>query len=150
MRVIVQRSKNASCTIDNEVVSKINHGYVLLVGFTHSDDLEICKKMAKKIVNLRIFEDENGKMNKAIKDIGGQILSISQFTLYANPYGGNRPGFTDAMEFNKASQLYIDFCNIFKDEYGIETGVGKFGADMQIALVNDGPVTISLDSVNFK
>ena|SRR5690554_627904 len=144
MRVVIQRVKNASCLVDGQLVSKINHGYLLLVGFTHDDTLENIKKMAKKIINLRIFEDENQKMNLNILKVNGKILSISQFTLYANTKDGNRPSFIESMNPEDANRLY----KIFNDElrtYNIDVFEGVFGASMQIELINDGPVTINLE-----
>ena len=144
MRVVVQRVKRASCTINNEVYSQIEKGYLLLVGFTHSDSMKEVKYLAKKIANLRVFEDENGKMNLSLKTVGGKILSISQFTLYADTKDGNRPAFIKAMNPTEASLLY----DAFNEElrlFDIEVQTGIFGADMKIELVNDGPVTIIYD-----
>ena len=120
MKVIVQRVLRASCLVDNTIVGSIKRGYLLLVGFTNNDNEELLYKMAKKIANLRVFEDENEKMNLALKDIDGSILSISQFTLYANPYNGNRPSFTDALNPNLAKPLYLKFNEILRNEYGIK------------------------------
>ena len=144
MRVIVQRSKNSKVTIDNKVNGSIDHGFVLLVGFTHGDTTDIVDKMINKILNLRIFEDENDKMNLSIKDINGSILSISQFTLYADSKKGNRPSFINAMKPDEASKLY-DYFNQELSKY-IEVNTGIFGADMKVEIYNDGPVTIILDS----
>lgn len=144
MRVILQRSKESKVTIDGKVNGKIDKGYVALVGFTDGDNTEIVDKMIKKIVNLRVFEDENEKMNLSIQDIGGSILSISQFTLYADSKKGNRPSFINAMNPTEASMLY----DIFNQKLGeiIHTETGIFGADMKVEIHNDGPVTIVLDS----
>ncbi len=150
MKVVVQRCLRANCIIDGNVHSSIGRGLMLLVGFTNNDNLEIIKKMSKKIINLRIFEDENNKMNKSIIDIGGEILSISQFTLYANPYNGNRPSFTEALNFSDANNLYKEFNEVLRSENNIKVEEGIFGADMKIDFVNDGPVTIIIDSMNFK
>ena len=144
MKVVIQRCKSAKCEIDGKIVGKINQGYLLLVSFTHTDNIDIVHKMIKKIINLRIFEDENQKMNKNIMQIGGSILSISQFTLYANTNEGNRPSFSNAMKPDLASDLY-DYFNEKLREEGIIVEVGRFGADMQISLINDGPVTIILE-----
>src|SRR5574344_1555422 len=144
MRVVVQRSRESSVTIDNKVNGKIDHGYVILVGFTHEDNESIIDKMVNKIINLRIFEDENGKINLSILDTKGSILSISQFTLYANTKEGRRPSFTNAMEPNKASKLYDYFNSKLSESVHVETGV--FGSDMKVQIYNDGPVTICLDS----
>jgi len=145
MRVLIQRSKNSSVTIDNKVNGSIDFGYVLLVGFTDGDNEQIVDKMINKILNLRIFEDENGKMNKSIIDEGGSILSISQFTLYADTKKGNRPSFVQSLEYNKASNLY-DYFNLKLKERNIKVETGIFGADMKVSILNDGPVTIFLDS----
>ena len=144
MKVVVQRSKNSKVTIDGKVNGSINHGYVLLVGFTDGDTEEIVDKMIKKILNLRIFEDENEKMNLSIQDVNGQILSISQFTLYADSKKGNRPSFINAMNPTDASKLYDIFNEKLSKEIHTETGI--FGADMKVEIYNDGPVTIILDS----
>ena len=144
MKVVVQRCKKAKCTIDNKISGEIEHGYMLLVGFTHTDSIDTIDKMVKKIINLRIFEDENEKMNKNILQVNGSILSISQFTLYANTNEGNRPSFTNAMKPDLASKLYNIFnAKLKENNIAVETGV--FGADMQIDFVNDGPVTIILE-----
>lgn len=144
MRVVVQRVKRASCTIDGSIYSEINEGYLLLVGFTHTDTIKEVKYLAKKIAGLRVFEDENGKMNLSLKAIGGKILSISQFTLYADTKDGNRPAFIKAMNPSEASKLY-DLFNEELKTYDIEVYTGIFGADMKIDLLNDGPVTIIYD-----
>lgn len=145
MRVVLQRVKRANCIVNKEVVSEINKGYLLLVGFTHDDNLDKVNKMAKKIANLRVFEDEQGKMNLSIKNVDGQILAISQFTLYADPTSGNRPSFVDAMKPLPANELYEEFVKVLNDEYQIITKKGVFGADMELNPVCDGPVTISLE-----
>ena len=144
MRVLVQRSKNSKVTIDGKVNGSIEHGYVLLVGFTEGDNETIIDKMINKILNLRIFEDENGKMNLSILDTGGSILSISQFTLYANAKEGRRPSFVEALNPTDASNLYDIFNNKLKNMIHTETGI--FGADMKVEIYNDGPVTIMHDS----
>lgn len=143
MRVIVQRCKNAQCIIENNVYSEIDFGYVLLVGFTKTDNIDNINKMIKKIINLRIFEDENGKMNLNIKQVNGSILSISQFTLYANPNDGNRPSFTDALEGSKSIVLYEKFNELLSHELPVKTGI--FGAEMDINFTNNGPCTILLE-----
>ena len=144
MRVLVQRSKNSKVTIDGKVNGSIEHGYVLLVGFTDGDNETIIDKMINKILNLRIFEDENGKMNLSILDTGGSILSISQFTLYANAKEGRRPSFVEALNPTDASNLYDIFNKKLSSTIHTETGI--FGADMKVEIYNDGPVTIMLDS----
>lgn len=145
MRLIVQNSLEASCKIDGKIVGQISHGFVVLVGFTHDDNEEIVEKMAKKFLSMRVFEDENGKTNLSLKDINGEILSISQFTLYGSLKDGRRPSFTNAMAPDKATKLYDYFNKCLKNEgYKVEKGV--FGADMKISLVNNGPFTTILDS----
>ena len=144
MKVLVQRSKNSKVTINGKVNGQIDHGYVLLVGFTNGDDETIIDKMINKILNLRIFEDENEKMNLSILDTNGSILSISQFTLYANTKEGRRPSFTNALNPKEASVLYDVFNQKLKEKIHTETGI--FGADMKVEIYNDGPVTIMLDS----
>ncbi len=146
MKVLVQRVKSASCTVENKVISKINNGYLLLVGFTQNDTLKEVNYLAKKIANLRIFEDELGKLNKSILDMNYKILSISQFTLYGDASKGNRPSFTKALEPKKALKLYLELTKILNNEYMINTLNGAFGEHMDIELLNDGPVTIILES----
>ena len=143
MKVIVQRVKKASCEVDGQMISNIQNGFMLLVGFTHTDTLESVLQMVKKIVHLRIMDDENGVMNKSILETGGKILSISQFTLYADTKKGNRPSYANAMSGEEAIKLY----NRFNEELNkiIEVKTGVFGANMQISLTNDGPVTIVLE-----
>ena len=146
MRVIVQRSLNSSVSIDNKVVGSIDKGYVLLVGFTHNDDVNAVEYMIKKILNLRIFEDSDGKMNLSIMDVGGSILSISQFTLYGDARKVIRPSFIEAMRPEAASYLYDVFNEKLSQHIHVETGV--FGGDMKVSICNDGPVTILLESGN--
>ncbi len=145
MRLVVQRVKHASCTVNGSVTGAIENGFMVLVGFGNDDTKEIALKMANKLSKLRIFEDENGKMNKGLKDIDGAILSISQFTLYADCSKGNRPSFNLAMNGEDASVLY-DYFNLLLRDLGFNVQTGIFGADMKIDLLNDGPVTIILDS----
>ena len=144
MRVLVQRSKNSSVTVNGNIISSINQGLVLLVGFTYEDSLADIKKLAKRVVNLRIFDDDAGVMNRSILDVGGEILSISQFTLYANTTKGNRPSYIDALNGEEAILLYEKF-NQELNEY-VVTKPGIFGADMKVNILNDGPVTILLES----
>ncbi len=146
MKVLVQRVTNASCTVNSELVSEIKNGYLLFVGLTHTDTLVEITYLAKKIANLRIFEDENGKLNKSIIDMNYDILSISQFTLYGNTSKGNRPSFTSSMEPIAAKNLYLQLTEILNKEYNIRTLNGIFGEHMDISLINDGPVTILLES----
>ena len=149
MRAIVQRSLEASCVVDGNVVGSIDKGFMILVGFTHTDTLEEIKLLSRKIAGLRVFEDECGKLNKGIKDIGGSILAISQFTLYADCKRGNRPSFTEAMYFEKANDMFNIFVNELR-QYDINVETGVFGADMKIKFTNDGPVTIILDNETLK
>ncbi len=146
MKIVLQRVNEASCTVNNKIISRINKGYLLLVGITHTDTIKEVEYLAKKIAKLRIFEDEIGKMNRSILDLNYQILSISQFTLYANANKGNRPSFIDAMNPKTAEELYLKLSEILNEEYKIETFNGVFGEYMDISLVNDGPVTIILES----
>ena len=141
MKVVIQRVRHASCTIDSQITGSIDQGFCVLVGFTQSDTEAVVDKVVKKIV----FSDEEGKMNRSLLDIGGKILSISQFTLYADCKKGNRPGFTRAARPQQAIPLY-EYFNQAIASAGIPVETGVFGADMQIELCNDGPVTIVLDS----
>ena len=145
MRLVVQRVKEASCTVEGNVTGKINDGFMVLVGFGNDDDKAIVEKMANKLAKLRVFEDSNGKMNLGLKDINGDILSISQFTLYADCSKGNRPSFNLALKGEEATKLY-DYFNEVLRQLGFRVETGIFGADMKIKLLNDGPVTIIMDS----
>ena len=145
MRVTIQKVRYANCVVEGQLISEINHGYMLLIGFTHDDNIEKIEKACKKIANLRIFEDEFGKMNLSIKEVNGSILAISQFTLYADSRKGNRPSFVDSMEPTKANELYLKMIDILNNEYQIITKGGKFGAHMVLNPVCDGPVTINLE-----
>ena len=144
MRVIIQRVLKADCIVNKEIVSSIHHGMMILVGFTHTDSEKEIEQMALKIAKLRIFEDSNGKMNLSIQDVGGSILSISQFTLYANSKEGNRPSFIQAMNPKIASELYENN-NQKINSLGIPLVSGIFGADMKLDMICDGPVTIHLE-----
>ena len=144
MRVLVQRSLESSVSVDDKVVGKIDRGLVLLVGFTHDDDSNKIDYLIKRVLNLRIFDDEDGVMNKSILDVGGSILSISQFTLYADTKKGNRPSYINAMEGEKSTLLYDEFNKKLSEHIHVETGI--FGADMKVRITNDGPVTIMLES----
>ncbi len=146
MRVLIQRVKYASVTIDGEVKSSIGHGILALVGFCEGDREEFIAPMAKKMAGLRIFEDADGKMNLSVSDVGGEILAVSQFTLYADCRKGRRPSFTGALSPDRANEFYIEFVNAVADETGVSPKTGEFGADMKVELLNDGPVTIMLDS----
>ncbi len=147
MRIVVQRVKEASCSVDNNITGKIEKGFLIFIGFKNDDTNDDMQKCLRKVVGLRIFEDENGKMNKSLHDVDGKILAISQFTLYADVKHGNRPSFTEAMQFDKASIMYDEFVSMLRKE-GINVEVGIFGADMKISLINDGPVTILIDSTS--
>ena len=145
MRAVLQRVTRASVTVDGEVLGKIGKGFMILLGVENSDTEEITDKMADKICKLRIFEDENGKTNLSLADVGGELLVISQFTLYADCRKGNRPSFVRAGKPEMASPMY-DYIVARCKEQIPDTGCGIFGADMKISLLNDGPFTIVLDS----
>ena len=145
MRIVVQRSKKASVTVNEKVIGEIEKGLVLLVGVTHDDTIDDANYLADKIVNLRIFEDENGKMNLSLLDVGGSILSISQFTLYGDCRKGRRPNFMAAAKPEQALNLYQYFNEVLSEK-NVEVETGEFGAEMDVALINDGPVTLILDS----
>ena len=144
MRLVVQRVKNAKVEVEGKTVGAIEKGFLVLLGVTHNDTKETADYLVKKLCNLRIFEDENEKMNLALKDVNGKLLIVSQFTLYADCLGGNRPSFINAAKPEMANELYEYFCDKCK-ENGIEVQKGIFGADMQVSLLNDGPVTIILE-----
>lgn len=143
MRILVQRSLNSSVTVDSKIIGSIEKGLVLLVGFTYGDSLNEIDYLVKKVINLRIFDDENGVMNKSILDVKGRVLSISQFTLYANCKKGNRPSYIDALKSEEASKLYDLFNQKLSQYVDVETGI--FGADMLVSINNSGPVTILLE-----
>lgn len=144
MKVVIQRVKEAQVTIDDELVGDINQGLLLLVGVGPDDEQEDLDYAVRKITNMRIFSDDMGKMNLSVQDIKGSILSVSQFTLFAETKKGNRPAFTGAAKPDKAEKMYLDFNEALAQFVPVETGI--FGADMQVSLVNDGPVTIILDT----
>jgi len=145
MKLVIQRVKESSVTIDGHVNGQIQKGFMVLVGFCQGDNEKIIDKMVDKMIHLRVFEDEEGKMNKSLFDVNGEILSISQFTLYADCRKGRRPGFSDAAKPDIAIPLYDYFNQCIKNQ-GIHVETGIFGADMKVSLLNDGPVTILLDS----
>lgn len=145
MRVVLQRSKEASVTVDGKITGKIDQGYVLLVGITHGDTKDDADYIAKKIAKMRIWEDDQGKMNHSIKEHGGSILSVSQFTLYADVRKGNRPSFTDAARPEEAIGLW-EYFNSTLCALGLHVETGIFGAMMDVQLINDGPVTILIES----
>lgn len=146
MKFVIQRVKNASVEINSETFSQIDKGYLVLVGITDSDTIEIADKMIQKMIGLRIFEDENGKTNLSIKDVNGDMLIVSQFTLYADCKKGNRPSFIKAGNPTYARELYQYILLKAAKLYEKQVYSGEFGADMKISLVNDGPFTIILDS----
>ena len=143
MRVLVQRSLDSSVSINENIVGKIDKGLVLLVGFTDGDNIDSIKYLVNKVINLRVFDDEFGVMNKSILEVGGSILSISQFTLYADTSKGNRPSYIKAMKGEESTKLYDLFNEELKKYVNVETGV--FGADMKVSIRNDGPCTILLE-----
>ena len=143
MRIVVQRSLEASCEVEGKITGQIDHGLVLLVGFTEGDNKEIIDHMVNKVLNLRIFDDENGVMNKSIDKEKDAILSISQFTLYGDAKKGNRPSYIRALNGEQAIKLYEYFNEELAKNIRVETGI--FGAEMKISLVNDGPITILLE-----
>lgn len=145
MRVVLQRVSEAKVTIDGEISGKIDQGLVALVGIHGSDTMEEVKWMTRKIENLRIFEDDEGKMNVSVKDVGGEILVVSQFTLYGNAEKGNRPSFIEAAKPDEAEALYDKMVDHMKKKCTVNVETGEFGAMMDVSLVNDGPVTILLE-----
>lgn len=148
MRVVIQRTRHASVTIDGTCKSAIGIGLLILVGIEETDGSEDIDWLCKKIVNLRVFDDENGVMNKSILDIDGELLVISQFTLHASTKKGNRPSYIRAAKPEIAIPLYEQFCRELSSTLGKEIGTGEFGADMKVELLNDGPVTICMDTKN--
>ena len=149
MRVVVQRCSRAEVRIDGERVGQIEKGFVLLVGITDTDSHEEADILTKKIAQLRVFEDAEGKMNLSLNEVGGAVLSISQFTLYADCRKGNRPSFIRAARPETAAPLYDYFNNILRMRYNLHVETGRFGADMKVDFINDGPVTILLDTDDF-
>ena len=148
MRVVIQRTAHASVTINGICKSSIGKGMMILVGIEETDGQEDIDWLCKKIVNLRIFDDENGVMNKSILDTGGDILVVSQFTLHASTKKGNRPSYIRAAKPEISIPLYEAFCEALSETLGKEIGTGEFGADMKVELLNDGPVTICIDTKN--
>ena len=146
MRLLVQRSLKSSVSVNNKEVGKIDFGLVVLVGFTEGDTEQEIEYLKDKLINLRIFDDENGVMNKSLLDVKGSILSISQFTLYADTKKGNRPSYIKALKSEEAIPLYEEFTKLLKEHVEVKTGI--FGANMQVEIVNDGPTTIIIDSKN--
>lgn len=148
MRVVIQRVAHASVTIEGEVKSSIGQGYLVLVGIEEADGEEDIQWLSRKIVGLRVFDDENGVMNKSITDVDGEILVISQFTLWASYKKGNRPSYLRAGSHAVTVPLYERFCTVLSETLGKAVGSGEFGADMKVELLNDGPVTICMDTKN--
>ncbi|MFB4166578.1 D-aminoacyl-tRNA deacylase [Virgibacillus sp. JSM 102003] len=145
MKAVIQRANNASVSVEEDVVGKIDNGFVVLLGVTHEDTEEDAAYLVNKLVNLRVFEDENEKMNLSLKDVSGQVLSISQFTLFADTRKGRRPNFLDAAKPEHANKLYQYF-NQLVEQQGVRIETGEFGEMMNVQLTNQGPVTIILDS----
>lgn len=144
MKFVIQRVKNASVEVDKKLVSEIKNGFLVLIGITHNDTKETADYLINKLINLRVFEDENGKLNLSLNQINGELLLVSQFTLYGDCSRGNRPSFTEAAEPKYANELYeyiLDECK--KQVEVVKSGI--FGADMQVSLTNDGPVTIIME-----
>lgn len=145
MRVIIQRSLQSNVKVDGKIVGEIEKGLVILVGFTYDDTIEDIKKMVDKIIHLRIFDDDNGVMNRSLLDVGGEVLSVSQFTLYADTKKGRRPSYMKALRGEEAIHLYDQF-NLQLKNHNINVSTGIFGADMKVSITNDGPITIALES----
>lgn len=143
MKIVIQRTERASVSVDGKTVGKIGKGFLALLGVGAEDTESDCERLAKKLIGLRIFEDENGKTNLSLKDVNGSLLIISQFTLYADCRKGNRPNFLQAKEPKEAERLYEYFCGLCEREIHVERGI--FGAEMRVELVNDGPFTIVLE-----
>lgn len=148
MKVVVQRVSEASVSIDDEVVGSISRGFMLLVGVGPNDTEEDVKYVARKVAKMRVFTDENDKMNLSLDQVDGKVLSISQFTLFADTRKGNRPSFTGAADPELGDKLYQAFNQELREVHGLAVETGQFGADMQVSLVNDGPVTIIVDSAD--
>ena len=148
MRIVIQRVSNASVTIDGEVKSKIGKGYLVLLGVCEEDGQEDVDWLVKKVIGLRVFDDENGVMNRSIMDVGGEILVVSQFTLFASYKKGNRPSWLRAARHEISVPLYESFCKRLSEALGKKVGTGEFGAYMKVELLNDGPVTICMDTKN--
>ncbi|KGM99301.1 D-tyrosyl-tRNA(Tyr) deacylase [Clostridium botulinum] len=145
MRAIVQRVKESSVSVDGKIIGKIGVGFNVLLGISKEDTIEDVKYIKKKIINLRVFQDDNGKMNKSLRDVNGELLIVSQFTLYGDCRKGNRPNFMKALGGEEAQKLYLEFINMCKEELG-EVETGEFGAHMIVDIKNDGPVTLMIDS----
>lgn len=148
MRIVIQRVGHASVTIEGKVKSEIQKGYMILLGICEDDSTEDIEWLVRKVIGLRVFDDENGVMNRSIMDIDGEILVISQFTLFASYKKGNRPSWLRAAKHDISIPLYNEFCTKLSAALGKEVGTGEFGADMKVELLNDGPVTICMDTKN--
>jgi D-tyrosyl-tRNA(Tyr) deacylase len=148
MRTVIQRVSKASVTINGTLKSEIKQGFLILVGICDEDTMEDLEWLVKKIANLRVFDDENGVMNRSITDISGEILVVSQFTLFASYKKGNRPSWFRAGSHEHSIPLYEAFCDHLSEAIGKRVGTGEFGADMKVELINDGPVTICMDTKN--
>lgn len=148
MRIVIQRVTHASVTIEGKVKSAIQKGYLILLGVCEEDTSEDVEWLVRKVIGLRVFDDENGVMNRSIMDVEGEILVISQFTLFASYKKGNRPSWLRAAKHETSIPLYNEFCDKLSDSLGKHVGTGEFGADMKVELLNDGPVTICMDTKN--
>lgn len=148
MKAVIQRVNFAKLKVNNNLFSEIGNGLVVLIGITHDDDINDIKWLVKKILNLRIFNDDNLVMNRSVIDVHGELLVVSQFTLYAQTKKGNRPSYINAAKGKIAEEIYNSLLSEFKNEHGINPKTGKFGADMKVELENDGPVTIIIDTKN--
>ena len=148
MRIVIQRVSHASVTIEGNVKSAIQKGYLILLGIGEEDTSEDIDWLVRKVIGLRVFEDENGVMNRSIMDVDGEILVISQFTLFASYKKGNRPSWLRAAKHEVSIPLYNEFCEKLSEALGKQVGTGEFGADMKVELLNDGPVTICMDTKN--
>lgn len=148
MRIVIQRVTHASVTIEGKVKSAIQKGYLILLGVCEEDTSEDVEWLVRKVIGLRVFDDENGVMNRSIMDVEGEILVISQFTLFASYKKGNRPSWLRAAKHETSIPLYNEFCDKLSDSLGKQVGNGEFGADMKVELLNDGPVTICMDTKN--
>ncbi|TBW30338.1 D-aminoacyl-tRNA deacylase [Gramella sp. KN1008] len=148
MRAVLQRVSEASVTVDHKVCAVIHEGLLILLGIEDDDNEEDIDWLCRKIINMRIFNDEDGVMNDSLRDVGGDAIVVSQFTLHASTKKGNRPSYIKAAKPEVAEPLYLKFIDEFEGNLGKEVGVGKFGADMKVSLLNDGPVTILIDSKN--
>ena len=148
MRIVIQRVSRASVTIEGTVKSAIEKGYLILIGVCEEDTMEDVDWLVRKVVGLRVFDDENGVMNKSIMDVDGNVLVISQFTLFASYKKGNRPSWLRAAKHEISVPLYESFCTRLSEALGKPVGTGEFGADMKVELINDGPVTICIDTKN--